>query len=106
MDRRQLSAVSVQELGEVFMAALQQAGPDLLGADLEGIEGHLQRGRRPVLGHVVETVIATNAATEATLQPACAGCEAPRRLVDVQPGRHLQGLAGEYTLHRPDVVCA
>jgi len=38
MGRRHLSALSIQELGEVFMAALQQAGPDLLAADLEGID--------------------------------------------------------------------
>ena len=105
MDRRHLSAVSIQELGEVFMAALQQAGPDLLGADLAGIERQLQCLMRPVMGRVVETVTATIAATPATLQPVCTRCGGQVLLVDIQRDRQLQGLVGDYTLHRPYFVC-
>ena len=105
MDRRELSATSIQELGEVFMTALQQAGPELLSADLEGIEHHLQCLMRPLMGRVVERVIATIAATQATLQPACPSCGDQVRLVDLKRERQLQGLVGEYTLHRPYFVC-
>jgi len=105
MDRQQLSAVSVKELGEVFMAALQQAGPELLEADLEGIERHLQRVMRPVMERVVEMVMATIAATRATVQPVCTGCGDPGRLVDLRRQRRLQGLLGDYTLHRLYLVC-
>jgi len=105
MDRRDLSAISIQELGEVFMTTLQQAGPELLSADLAGIEHHLQRLMRPVMGQVVETVMATIAATQVTLQPVCDGCDAPLRLIDLKRERQLQGLVGEYTLHRPYFVC-
>lgn len=105
MDRQHLSALSIQELGEVFMATLQQAGPELLEADLEGIERHLQRVMRPVMGRVVEAVLATIAAAQATLQPVCAGCGDPGRLVDLRRERQLQGLVGDYTLHRPYFVC-
>jgi len=105
MDREHLSAVSVQELGEVFMATLQEAGPDLLEADLEGIERHLQRLMRPVMGRVVETVLAAIAATQATLQPVCSDCGDQLRLVDLRRQRRLQGLVGDYTLRRAYFVC-
>ena len=105
MDRRELSATSIQELGEVFMATLHQAGPELLSADLAGIEHHLQRLMRPVMGQVVERVMATIAATQVTLQPVCDGCDAPLRLIDLKRDRQLQGLVGDYTLHRPYFVC-
>jgi hypothetical protein len=105
MDRPQLSALSIQELGEMFTQTLQQAEPDLLGADLEGIERQLQRLMRPVLGRVVETVLAAIAATQATLQPRCDHCAAPLRLIALQRKRQLQGLVGDYTLQRPYFVC-
>jgi hypothetical protein len=105
MDRRQLSAISIQELGELFMDTLQQAGPDLLSGDLEGIERQLQRLMRPVMGRVVETVLATIAATQATLQPVCDRCDAPSRLIECRRERRLQGLVGDYTLQRPYFVC-
>jgi hypothetical protein len=105
MDREHLSAVSVQELGDVFMTTLQQAGPALLDADLAGIERQLQQLMRPVLGRVVETVMATIAATQATLEPLCLACGQRARLVDVERERQLQGLVGDYTLHRPYFVC-
>jgi hypothetical protein len=109
MDRRHLSAISIQELGELFMDTLQQAGPELLSADLEGHPGgtrrHLQRLMRPVMGRVVETVLATIAATQATLQPSCDHCDAPLRLIDLKRERQLQGLVGDYTLRRPYFVC-
>jgi hypothetical protein len=105
MDRRHLSALSIQELGELFMTTLQQGEPELLEADLEGIERHLQRLIRPVMGRVVETVMATIAATQAPLQPVCAGCGDQLRLVDLQRDRQVQGLVGDYTLRRPYFVC-
>lgn len=105
MGRRDLSATSIQELGEVFMVALQQAGPELLSADLGGIEHHLQRLMRPVMGRVVERVIATIAASQAPLQPACPSCGDQMRLIDLKRARRLQGLVGDYTLHRPYFVC-
>lgn len=73
MDREHLSAVSAQELGTVFMATLQQAESELLDADLAGVERQLQGLMRPVMGKVVETLMATIAAT-VTAQPACPEC--------------------------------
>jgi hypothetical protein len=105
MDRRQLSAISIQELGELFMATLQRAGPDLLEADLEGIERQLQRLMRPVLGRVVEAVVDTIASSQATLPPDCATCGQRLRLIERKRERQLQGVVGDYTLERPYFVC-
>lgn len=105
MDRQQLSAISIQELGALFTDTLEQAGPELLSADLAGIEHHLQGLMRPVLGRVVETVMAQIAATEVTVEPACPGCGERVRLVDLDRVRQLQGLVGDYTLQRPYFIC-
>jgi len=94
MDRGHLSAISIKELGEMFMDTLQQAGPELLRADLEGIERHLQRLIRPVTARVGETVMATIAATQATVQPACASCGERARLVDPKRERQASGRRG------------
>ena len=42
MDRAELSEALIQELGAVFMAAVQEAAPELLSTDLGGIERRLQ----------------------------------------------------------------
>ncbi len=109
MDRQQLSAISIQELGELFMTTVRQAGPELLEADLAGHPGgtrrQLQGLRRPGRARVVETVMATIAATQVTVQPTCAGCGERARLVELRRARHLHGLVGDYTLHRPYFVC-
>ena len=101
MDRETLSATIIRELGDVFVAALTQAGPELLAMDLDGIEQRLQDLARRVLGEVVEAVVREIATREDAPAPRCATCHQPMRLVD----RQLQGLVGDYTLRRPYFVC-
>jgi hypothetical protein len=47
MDRAELSEAIIQDLGAVFMAALQEAAPELLSADRDGIERRVQAVGRP-----------------------------------------------------------
>ena len=104
MDSANLSATIIRELGDRFVAALTQAGPELLRADLDGIEQHLQDLSRRVLGAVVEAVVSTLAAAE-TEPPVCATCHQPLHLVDHQRPRQLQGLVGDDTLRRAYFGC-
>ena len=48
MDRAELSEVIRQEWGAVFVAAVQEAAPELLSTDLDGIEPRLQAMSRQV----------------------------------------------------------
>jgi len=105
MDRTALSEAIVRELGELFESELQQAGPGLVAADLDGIERGLQELSRRVLGRVVEAVVATIAAGQPVERPTCGRCQQPMRVVDRARPRALQGLVGDYRLRRAYVVC-
>ena len=59
MDRANLSATIIREVGEMMMTELTQIGPELLASDLDGMEQRLQDLGRRVLGRVVEGVVST-----------------------------------------------
>jgi hypothetical protein len=105
MDSANLSATIIDDLGEMFTTALTQVGPTLLTRDLDGIEQGLQDLSRRVLGRVVEALVTTLAARSTPEVPLCPSCHQPMRLVEQQRARHLQGLVGDYTLHRPYFTC-
>jgi len=104
MDRGELSAAMIQELGELFAQALGAAAPTLARADLDGIERRLQAMGRQILGQVVEQVLAVRAALPRE-HPSCPACAGPLRLVAQARPRDLQGLVGDYTLRRPTYSC-
>jgi hypothetical protein len=105
VDRAELSEAIVRELGELFVSELVQAGPELVAADLDGIEQGLQRLSRRVLGRVVEAVVTTIAAGQAVGRPSCGPCQRAMRAVDPARPRALQGLVGEYRVRRAYFVC-
>jgi hypothetical protein len=105
MDRPNLSASIIREVGASLMVGLNRIGPELLDSDLDGIEQRLQDLGRQVLGQVVEGVVRTLAA-EPVVAPLCPACRQPMRLVDRARPRDLQGLVGDYTLTRPYFGCA
>jgi len=103
MDRTDLSAAIIQEMGAVFMAALAEAWPVVLTSDLAGMEQRLRQVGRVVFGPVVERVAAAREATEERgACPACGGC---LHSVDQARRRVVQGLVGDYTLHRGYYQC-
>lgn len=104
MDRSTLSEAIIQELGAVFMAAMEEAGPELLTADLDGIERRLQAVARQVFGRVVEQVVAARAVVPGA-RPACPACNGLLRLVDRARPRQLQGLVGDATIRRATYSC-
>jgi hypothetical protein len=106
MDRPNLSASIIREVGAILTAGLSQIGPELLGSDLDGIEQRLQDLGRRVMGRVVEGVVSTLAAEPVGAPPLCPTCGQPARLVDGARPRDLQGLVGDYTLARPYYGCA
>ena len=106
MDRAELSGAIIAELGAVFTEALTAAGPALLTGDLDGLERQVQALGRQVLGRVVEQVVAARAAATSAMPPACGQCGGPTRCVGRGRPRQVQGLVGDYTLHRPYYVCA
>ena len=106
MDRAELSGAIIQELGAVFTDALTAAVPTLLTVDLDGLERQVQVLGRQVLGRVVEQVVAARAAATSAAPPACEQCGGPSRCVGRGRPRQVQGLVGDYTLHRPYYVCA
>jgi hypothetical protein len=92
-------------MGAVFMAALSAALPAIRGMDLGSMERHLRQMLRPVMGQVVERVVALEAAT-ATQEPgACPACGGRMRRVDPARPRSLCGLIGDYTLTRAYDCC-
>jgi hypothetical protein len=105
MDRAELSEAIIQELGAMFMAAVQEAMPQLLSADLDGIERRLQAVSRQVFGHVLEQVVALRAG-QPRERPPCPACAGLLRLVDRARPRQLQGLVGDATVQRPTYVCS
>jgi hypothetical protein len=104
MDRGELSETIVHELGALFAAEVRAAGPALLAADLDGMEQRVQQLSRRVCGALLERVVAGRAAAPAA-RPPCPACGGLLRLVERERGRHLQGLTGDMTLHRPTYVC-
>lgn len=105
MDRAGLSEAIVRELGELFVSELVQVGPELVAADLDGIEQRLQDVSRRMLGRVVEAVVTTIAAGQTVERPSCGTCQQPMRAVDPARPRALQGLVGDYRVRRAYFVC-
>ena len=103
MDRADLSAAIIQEMGAVFMVALAEALPDVLTSDLAGMEQRLRQVGRAVFGPVVERVAAVREAAEE--RGACPACGGPLQRVDQARRRALQGLVGDDTLHRAYYQC-
>jgi hypothetical protein len=106
MDSRELPSVIIQELGDLFKAALRAAAPALLTADLAGVERGLQCLSRQVMGQVVEQVVAARVATADPAPPPCPRCGRPTHCAGRARPRQLQGLVGDFTLRRPYFVCA
>jgi hypothetical protein len=104
MDRTELSEAIIQELGAVFAEEIRTAGPELLRADLDGIEARLQQVTRTVCGATLERVLAVRAVPQGE-RPPCPACGSLLRLVDQARARHLQGLTGDATIRRPTYVC-
>ena len=105
MDRDDLSAAIIQEMGAVFMAMLAEALPVVRGMDLGSMERHLRQMLRPVMGQVVERLVALEVATGAEAPTACPACGGRMRRVDRARPRALQGLIGDYTLQRAYDCC-
>ena len=103
MDRADLSAAIIQEMGAVFMAALAEAWPALLVSDLAGMEQRLRQVGRAVFGPVVERVAAAQGA--GLERGACPACGGRLQRVDQARRRTLQGLVGDYTLYRAYYQC-
>jgi hypothetical protein len=87
-------------MGAVFMATLAEALPAVRGMDLGSMERHLRQMLRPVMGQVVERIVALEAASGAQELSACPACGGRMRRVDAARPRCLQGLVGDYTLRR------
>ena len=105
MDRAELSAAIIDELGQLFVNTLKENAAALLESDLDGIERRLQDVSRTVFGRVVEHTIAAIAASQSKEQPHCSACHQLMRLVDDERSRSLQGLVGDYNIVRPYFVC-
>jgi hypothetical protein len=106
MDRQDLSAAMIQELGAVFTAALDEALPALRGSDLAEMEQRVRTLGRAVLGQVITRVIRLHATRGTEERGACPGCGGTLACVDGARVRRLQGLVGDYTLHRVYYRCA
>jgi len=101
MDREDLSADSIHEVGLLFEAALRAAAVEMRTDDLAGLERRLQAVGRVVLGQVIERVLARRAAREGAERLPCPHCGGPMRRVDLQRTRHIQGVVGDDTIRRP-----
>jgi len=104
MDRTELSEAIIQEVGDIVAEELRAAGPELLTADLDGIETRLQAVSRRVCGATMERVLAVRAVPRGE-RPPCPACGGLLRLVEQARRRDLQGLTGDATLVRPTYVC-
>ncbi len=104
MDRTELSEAIRQDVGAIVAEELRAAGPELLTADLDGIEARLHAVSRRVCGATLERVLAVRAVPRGE-RPPCPACGGLLRLVEQARGRDLQGLTGDATLVRPDYVC-
>ncbi len=94
----------IQEVGTILAEELRAAGPELLAADLDGMEARLQALSRRVCGATLERVLAARAVPRGE-RPPCPACGGVLRLVDRARGRDLHGLTGDATLVRPTYVC-
>jgi len=104
MDRTELSEAIIQEVSDIVAEELRAAGPELLTADLDGIETRLQAVSRRVCGATMERVLAVRAVPRGE-RPPCPACGGLLRLVEQARRRDLQGLTGDATLVRPTYVC-
>ncbi len=104
MDRGDLSEAIIQEVSAIVAEELRAAGPDLLRADLDGVEARLQALSRRVCGATLERVLAVRAVPQGE-RPPCPACGGLLRLVDGARRRDPQGLTGDATLVRPTSVC-
>jgi len=104
MDRDELSAAIIRDVGEIVAEELRAAGPELLTADLDGVKARLQRLSRRVCGATLERVLAVRAVPRGE-RPPCPACGGLLRLVDQARGRQVQGLTGDATLVRPTYIC-
>jgi len=100
MDRTELSEAIIQELGEILAEELRAAGPELLTADLDGMEMRLQALSRRVCGATLERVLAVRAIPQGE-RPPCPACGGLLQLVEQARGRDLQG----GILHIPPKRC-
>ena len=106
VDRTELSEAIIQDLGAILAEELRAAAPELLTADLDGLEARLQQVSRVVCGATLERVLAVRAVpVPRGERPPCPACGGRLRLVDQARARHLQGLTGDVTLRRPTYVC-
>jgi len=103
--RTELSDAIVEELGELFVRELRQAGSELVASDLDGIARRLQELSRRVLGRVVEAVVTTIAAGQPVERPACGQCRQPMRAVAPARPRALRGLVGDDRVRRAYFAC-
>jgi hypothetical protein len=91
-------------LGTVFMSAVQEAAPEFLTADLDGIERRLQAVARQVFGRVLAQIVVVRATQPGARLP-CPVCGGLLRLGERRRRRQVQGLVGEATLQCPTHVC-
>lgn len=104
MDRDDLSAAIIHEMGAVFMAEVAAVLPHLLRSDLAEIERRGQQISRAVLGQLVERVAAARAADPPPAGcPTCGGRLWREHRARV---RALQGLIGDYRVARATYRCA
>jgi hypothetical protein len=105
LDRVELSAAIIDELGQLFVETLRHNAAKLTESDFDGIEQRLQEMARTVFGPVVEQTVAAIAAAHSDERPDCFKCQKPMRLVDYQRKRDLQGLVGDYSIRRAYFFC-
>ncbi len=105
MDRVELSAAIIDELGQLFVETLRRNAATLVESDFDGIEQRLQEMARTVFGPVVEQTVAAIAAAHSDERPGCPQCQQPMRLVDSRRKRDLQGLVGDYNIKRAYFFC-
>lgn len=103
MDRSVLSGAIIQEMENVVRAALEEAVPHLLLADLATMEQQAQCLGRVILGRLIEAVLTQRG--QALPRPLrCATCGGPVR--ERTRPRQLQGLVGDYRVQRAYHWCA
>jgi DNA-directed RNA polymerase subunit RPC12/RpoP len=98
MDRADLSAAIIHEMGAMFMTEVAAVWARVLQDDLAEIERRGQQVSRVVRGRLVERVAAVRGADRPEACPACGG--------RLWRARHLQGLVGDYRLARATYRCA
>lgn len=105
LDRTELSAAIIDELGQLFVDTLRHNAATLIASDFDGLEQRLQVMTRTVLGRVVEQTVAAIAMAHASGRPDCQKCHQPMRLIDPERLRRLQGLVGDYAIPRAYYLC-